>query len=230
MFNLKHTLLIVICAALLLAACSGAPAGTPATAPTAEPTTAPAATNTPAPTATSEATATLEPTVAAPPLAGGDCLVGNWNFADMSDYFASVMSQAGGVAEYIGEEGSVNYTFGADGKAQVEADNFTIKLRATTQGLALDINVKINGTATADYTTHEPNEITFANAQTSGFTFSATLNEQELFSGTPDEMMALFGVSPDPQYNTFTYECSATTLKYTPPVPNARPVVLERIP
>jgi len=99
-----------------------------------------------------------------------------------------------------------------------------------TQGVVLDIVVSINGRATATYTLSDPDKITFSNPQLGNLTFSATLNGKELFTGTPDEMAAMFGVSPDPKYNTFPYECSGDTLKYTPPVKNARPLTFERVP
>jgi hypothetical protein len=98
------------------------------------------------------------------------------------------------------------------------------------QGVALDIVVSITGRATANYTLSDPNKITFSNPQMGDLKFSATLNGQELFAGTPDEMAAMFGVSPDPKYNTFTYECSGDTLKYTPPVKNAKPLTFKRVP
>jgi hypothetical protein len=147
----------------------------------------------------------------------------------MSAYFTSIMSKAGGPAKFVGQEGGIVYTFGANGKAQIDVQDFTAKLEITVQNLAIPIDVKMSGSATADYATGDSDKMTFSNAQTSGLKFSATMNGQVLFSTTPDDLAAAFGISPDPKYNTFTYDCSADTLNYTPPLPNAKPVVLKRV-
>ncbi len=230
------TLSICLCIALLLSACGSSATPTPVnnnpTAPTsAAPTSAPteAATNTPAPTNTPIPTDTPAPTETPAPITGSGCLVGVWQFNDMSAYFASVMSKAGNPAKFVGQEGAIVYTFGADGKAKIDVQDFTANLEITAQNLAIPIQIKMSGNATADYATSDPNKVTFSNAQTSGLKFSATMNGQVLFSSTPDELAAAFGISPDPKYNTFTYECSADTLNYTPPLPNAKPVVLKRV-
>ena len=237
MFRRSIVVIVVFCA-VLLAACGGGstPAATgnssssapsappaPTTAPTAAPTDTPAPTNTPAPTDT------LTPTEAPAQSGGASCLVGTWQFDDMSAYFTSVMSKAGGPAKFVGQEGAIVYTFGADGKAKIDVQNFTAKLEITAQNLSIPLDVKMSGSATADYATSGPDKVTFSNAQTSGLKFSATMNGQEVFSTTPDDLAAAFGISPDPKYNTFTYECSADTLNYTPPLPNAKPVVLKRV-
>ena len=234
MFRLRHGALIVICLTLFATACSGNATTTPAPA---QPTTQSAATaptappNPPVPSPTPQPTATTAPTATPAPAQGAACLVGvAWQFADMSDYFTSIMAQAGNGAKLAGQEGRVTYVFGNDGVTSVDAENFKMTLAVDVQGVALDIVVSINGRATANYTLSDPNRITFSNAQTGDLTFSATLNGQALFSGTPDEMAAMFGVSADPKYNTFTYECSGDTLKYTPPVKNAKPVTLKRVP
>lgn len=234
MFRLRSLALIVICLTLFVTACSSSATATPApTQPAAQAaataTTAP--TNTPVPSPTPRPTATTVPTATPAPAQGGACLVGAaWQLSDMSDYFTGVMAQAGNGAKFVGQDGRVTYVFGNDGTASVEADNFKMTLQVDVQGVALNIVVSINGRATANYTLSNPNKITFSNAQMGDLKFSATLNGSELFAGTPDEMAAMFGVSPDPKYNTFTYECSGDTLKYTPPVKNAKPLTFKRVP
>jgi len=239
MFRLQPLALTVICLTLFATACSSSATATPAsTQPvaTAQPTAAATAapTNTPAPspvppTATAAATATTTPTAIS--AQGAACLVmSSWQLADMSDYFAGIMAQAGSGAKFVGQDGTITYVFGNDGVASVDAENFKMTLGVDVQGVALNIIVSITGRATADYTLSDPNQITFSNPHLGDLKFSATLNGQELFTGTPDELAAMFGVSADPKYNTFTYECSGDTLKYTPPVKNARPLTFKRVP
>lgn len=234
MFHLRQVVLIVICLTLFATACSSSAPATPAPAPpvaqpTATATTAP--THTPIPSPTPQPTATTAPTATPAPTQGAACLVmTTWQLADMSDYFAGVMAQAGNGAKFVGQAGSITYVFGNDGIASVEADNFKLTLQVDAQGVALDIVVSIDGRATANYTLSDPDKIAFSNPQMGDLKFSATLNGQELFSGTPDEMSAMFGVSPDPKYNTVTYECNGDTLKYTPPVKNAKPLTFKRVP
>ena len=232
MFRLRHVALIILSLALFATACSSGATATPAPAqPTAPAAATTAPTNTPAPTPTPQPTATTAPTATPAPAEGAACLVmATWQFADMSAYFESIMAQSGGAAKFVGQDGTVTYVFGNDGVASVDADNFTMKLAIDVQGTAFEILVTINGQATANYTLSEPNQITFSNPQMGDLTFSATMNGQELFSSTPDELAAMFGVSEDPKYNTFTYECSGDTLKYTPPVENASPITLQRVP
>lgn len=221
-------ILLVLCAALFISACASA---TPAPARQQPVATQPPPTATTAPTNTPAPSPTPQPT-AAPALAqGAACLVGAaWRLADMSDYFSSVMAQAGSGATVASQDGSITYVFGNDGVASVEAEKFKLTLNVDVQGVALDIVVSIDGRATASYTLSDPNKVTFSKPQMGDLKFSATLNGTELFSSTPDELAAMFGVSPDPKYNTVTYECSGDTLKYTPPVKNAKPLTFKRVP
>ncbi len=223
----RYTVAVVLVLfTLLLAACGGgnAPTSSAPTSAPAVPTTAP----TPAPTNTPVPTNTPGPTNTPALAAGAACVVGTWEFSDMSEYFGSLMSQAGNPAQYEGQEGKIIYTFGADGKAKIEAQDFTAKLKITVQNLSFPMEVKMTGSATADYTTSDPNKVTFSNNDVGNFKLSITMNGQEMSSITSDELAA-FGLSSDPKYNTFTYECSGDTLKYTPPLPNVKPVVLKRV-
>ncbi len=147
----------------------------------------------------------------------------------MTDYFTGVMSQVVG-GEVVGQTGTVTYVFGNDGTASVKADNFKLTLKIKSQGLTIDIIVSINGHATAKFTLADPDKMIFSAAQLGDLTFNATVNGTEVLSGTPAEMAAMFGLSPDPKYSTFTYTCSDTTLSYTPPIQNAKPVVFKRVP
>ena len=146
----------------------------------------------------------------------------------MSAYFTSVMSKAGSVAKYLGQDGTIIYTFGADGKAKLSAQNFKVKMELTVGGASIPMDVNMTGSATANYATSDSNTVTFSSSDISDFKFSITVNGQETSALTGDELAGL-GMSSDPKYNTFTYECSADTLQYTPPVANAQPVVLKRV-
>ncbi len=138
--------------------------------------------------------------------------------------------EAGSGAKVARQDGSITYVFGNDGVASVEADGFKLTLNVDVQGVTLDIVVSIDGRATANYTLGDPNKVTFSNPKTGDLKFSATLNGQELFSSTSDELAAMFGVSSDPKYETSTYECSGDMLTYTPPVKNAKPLTFKRVP
>ena len=229
-------ILTMLCVALLGAACNSpasttpAPAQQPSAAP-AQPTAQPTATATLAPTTTPAPTATTAPTATPAPAQGAACLTRSpWQLADMSDYFTGVMAQVGNGAKFVGQDGTVTYVFGTDGTASVTADNFKMTLGVDVQGVTLNIVVSINGHATSNYTLSDPNKITFSKPELGDLKFSATMNGTELLSGTPDELAAMFGISPDSKYNTFTYDCNGDTLKYTPPVKNARPLTFKRVP
>ena len=229
---------------LVLSACSSAPATTapaapaaapttsaPTVAPTNAPTTAPtvAPTDTPAPTPTTAPTATSAPTAAPLPASGGACLVGTWELSDMSTYMESVMAKSGSAVTLVGQTGGFVYTFGADGNAHVEAQDFTMKMSMDVQKLKFDINITISGAADSQYTA-TADKVTYSNGETKNLKVSATMNGTELFSTTPDELAAMFGVSPDPKYNTFGYQCQGDTLVYTPPITDAQPITLKRVP
>ena len=231
MHHSRLFVVVMLCLALLASACTSATTTTPAPAAPTQPAVQPTATATAAPTNTPAPTATTAPTATSAPAQGAACLVmASWQLADMSDYFRGVMSQAGNGAKFIGQDGTVTYVFGNDGVASVEADNFKMTLAVDVQGTTLNIIVSLNGHATADFTLSDPDRITFSHPQMGDLKFSATMNGTELLSGTPAELAAMFGVSPDPKFNTFTYDCSGDTLTYTPPVQNARPLVFKRVP
>jgi hypothetical protein len=128
-----------------------------------------------------------------------------------------------------GREGSVRLTFGADGKAAMAANQWKVTLTGKVQNVPLTIVVSINGEATADYTAAD-GQIVFSNRQSDNMVMSSTVNGQELFSGTSDELASLFGIAgSDNAYNTFPYECAGSTLRYTPPIKNASQVILTRV-
>ena len=240
MYHSRFLVLIMLSVALLASACTSAATATPAPAATAQqqqssapaqPVVQPSATATTALTNTPAPTATSAPTATPAPAQGAACLVmASWQLADMSDYFTGVMSQAGSGAKVASQTGTITYVFGNDGVASVEADNFKLTLAVDVQGTTINIVVSINGHATANFTLSDPDKITFSHPQMGDLTFSATMNGTELLSGTPDELAAMFGISPDPKYNTFAYDCSGDTLKYTPPVKNAKPLLFKRVP
>jgi hypothetical protein len=222
--------------AVVLSACSSAPATTapagpaPTTAaPTASaPTAAPTIVPTVAPTDTPAPTATTAPTATPLPASGSACLVGTWELSDMSTYMESVMAKSGSAVTLVGQTGGFVYTFGADGNAHVEAQDFTMKMSMDVQKLKFDINITISGAADSQYTA-TADKVTYSNGKVNGLKISATMNGTELFSTTPDELAAMFGVSPDPKYNTFGYQCDGDTLVYTPPIADAQPITLKRV-
>jgi hypothetical protein len=228
-------ILLVLCTALLISACTTT-ATTATSVPAQQPPAAPAATQPPptpttAPTNTPAPSPTPQPTATPAPAQGGACLVGvTWQLSNMTDYFTSVMAQAGGGPKVASQDGTITYVFGNDGIATMEADNFKLTLQVDVQSVSLDIVVDINGRATANFTLSDPNEITLSNPKMGDLKFGATLNGQKLFASTPDEMAAMFGVSPDSKYNTVTYSCTGDTLMYTPAVKNAKPLIFKRGP
>jgi hypothetical protein len=128
-----------------------------------------------------------------------------------------------------GREGTVRLTFGADGKAAMQADQWKVTLTGQVQNVPLTIVISVNGAATADYTAAD-GKIVFSNRQNDNMVMSSTVNGQELFSGTSDELAGLFGVSGKGNaFNTFPYECAGDVLRYTPPVTNAKAVILKRV-
>lgn len=231
-------LLMGLILALMLTACAGntatatpaAPASpaTSAPAPTSVPTSVPVApTATPVPTAVP--TATTAPTATpVPPATGNACLVGTWELSDMSQYMQSVMATSGSAVSLVGQSGKITYVFGADGSAKVDAQDFTMKMAMTVEKLTLELDVVMSGGATSTYAA-TADKVTFSGGELQGLKVSATMNGTEMFKSTPAELAAMFGVSPDPKYSTFGYQCTADKLVYTPPIDNAQPVVMNRV-
>src|SRR3989304_10170880 len=110
-FYARKFALAAVCLAMLVTACSNASTASTPTAPaTAMPTKAPTATPTvpptPVPTAT-KVPPTVTPTATSTPAAsqGASCIVGAWEFGNMSDFFASILSKSVGPVEFVGQEG-----------------------------------------------------------------------------------------------------------------------------
>ncbi len=234
MHRFKLLILILLCLALVASACTSAATTTPAPAapaqqqpsapPAAQPTATTAPTNTPAPTATSEPTDTPAPQTAS----SVDCLVGTWEISDFSQYFASIMVQIKTPFTISDQTGNLTLTFGPDGKALMKADQWKVTLTGNVQNVPLTIVISVNGTAKADYTAAD-GKIVFTNRTNDNMVMSSTVNGQELFSGTSDELAGLFGISgSNNAFNTFPYECAGNLLNYTPPVKNAKAVILKR--
>ena len=241
MFSLRRKVISMLLLAILVGGCSNPPSAT--TAPlTPASTTIPKATTVPAeparPTATLIPTATLNPTdtpvptpTALPaPATGATCLMGTWEVTDMSNYFAGVMSGADNMASIVDQSGQLLYSFAPDGRAAIKAKSFQEQVDVKMQGMTFKVVVAMNGQATSTYTTQDPDKFVFSDANSSGFKLSATVNGQDMFTGTTaDELAAAFGVSSDPKYNTTLYQCDGDTLKITPPVTDARPIILKRV-
>jgi hypothetical protein len=215
--NFSRTVLLA--AVLFLSACTSS---TNATSAPVSPTAIPA---TPAPTNTPQPTNTPAPTYTPTPISGAACLVGKWQVENLSGYMASLAVPG----QVLSESGPITYQFDKNGQARVTVDHFTMKVKAPVQGFTLNLNVVIDGEATARYTGSSSNQLAFSNVQLDGLTVSAGTGKRELFSGTPAEMADLFGLSLDPLFNTSTYSCRGDTLKYIPPLQNASEVVLTRV-
>jgi hypothetical protein len=142
----------------------------------------------------------------------------------LSSYVASLAVPG----QVLSESGPVTYQFDRNGQARVTVDQFAMKVKAPVQGLTLNLNVIIDGEVTAGYT-GASNQLAFSDVQLDGLTVSTGTGKRTLFSGTPTEMADLFGLALDPLFNTSTYSCRGDVLKYTPPLQNAREVVLKRV-
>jgi hypothetical protein len=212
---LRPTTLMVLMLVLVLTACNRSAPAQPTAIPT-----------TPAPTNTPQPTNTPAPTYTPTPISGAACLVGKWQVENLFGYMAALAVPG----QVLSESGPITYQFDRNGQARVTVDHFAMKVKAPVQGFTLNLNVVIDGEATARYTGSSSNQLAFTNVQLDGLTVSAGTGKRELFSGTPAEMADLFGLSLDPLFNTSTYSCRGDTLKYIPPLQNASEVVLQRIP
>ena len=222
----SQTVMLATVVMLAVTACS-VPAASPTATPipptaTTAPSPTPKPTNTPVPTHISEPATT----------SGDACVAGVWEVSDLGQYMASIMASAGASAEFqfAGQEGYLRYTFGPDGTATIDANDFVVNFAISMQDLTFDMSVSIDGTGTAAYEAGG-GEMLFSDPSVDDLTFSATMAGNELFSGTSNELASLFGVSADGTSTAFTYECSGDTFTYVPPVgiPGVQPVVLTRV-
>jgi len=228
--TVRSIVFIALTSLLLLTACNrsapvtSAPALPTAVPPTVAPTATAGPTFTPTSTSTPKPTNTPPPTYTPTPISGAACLIGQWQVEDLSSYLASLAVQG----QVLSESGPITYQFDKSGQARVTVDHFTMKVKVPVQGLLLNLNVVIDGDATARYTTDQSNQLAFSDVQLDGLTVSAGTGKRELFSGTPTEMADLFGLSLDPLFNTSMYDCRVDTFKYRP-LPEASAVILKRI-
>jgi hypothetical protein len=143
---------------------------------------------------------------------------------------SSIMASVGQDSElkFAGQDGYVRYTFGADGKTTIDANQFSIRFTLSMQGLAFEIAVTIDGTASADYAV-DSGKMTFSNVSGDDLKLSATLNDTDLFEGqSTNQLESLFGLSSAGP-STFAYQCDGNAMTYTPPIGNADPVILKRV-
>jgi hypothetical protein len=147
---------------------------------------------------------------------------------DPAGFVASLTAQTKAAAQVLADAGPITYQFNPDGTARVAVDQFKLKMKVPVRGLPLNLDVIIDGEATADYATSEPDQLTFSDAQLDDLQISAKVGKQALFAGTAPEVAELLGVSLDPLFNSSAYDCQADTLKYTP-LANADEVVLKRV-
>ncbi len=212
---------LALAALLLLSACNPA-APAPALQPASPTLTAP-----PAPTSTPSPTSTPAPTFTPTPISGEACLKGKWQVSDPAGFVNSLTAQTKATAQVLNDAGPITYQFNPDGTARVTVDQFKLKMKVPLRGLPFNLDVAINGEATANYATRGSDQLTFSNAQLDGLKISAKAGQQELFAGTAKEMADLFGFSLDPLFNTSMYDCRADTFKYRP-LPNTTAVILKR--
>lgn len=168
-------------------------------------------------------------TIVSTPLAqaasGAACIVGTWELADLSEYMKSVVPDTGGTLTYQGMSGTARYIFGADGKAQIEAENLTVSYLMGGD-INLDFQVGFNGTGTADYTVAEGNLLSTTNVNVDALALTLTMGGVPFGdSSTLGSMIPFFG-----ETTTATpFTCTSTTLSYTPAAEGAQAVVFTRI-
>ncbi len=189
---------------------------------TAQPTSTSTVTRTPEPTNTP--TATYTPT----PISGAACLTGQWQVTDPANFVASLTEKTKATAQVLNNAGPITYQFKPDGTAHINADQFKLKMKVPVSGFPINLDVTINGEATANYAAPSSDQLKFSNAQLDGLHISAKVGNRELFAGTANEMADMFGFSLDPLFNTSMYDCRADTFKYRP-LPDASAVILKRM-
>jgi hypothetical protein len=147
----------------------------------------------------------------------------------MSSYLASLTGGTNTQAQVLSESGPITYQFDGQGRARVTVNQLLTKMRVPVGGIPLNLNVTISGTATAIYTTLDPDTLTFSDAQLGGLTVSAKLGSRQLFGGTATQVADQFGFSLAPLFSAAAYDCRVDTLKYTPPLQGAQEVLMQRI-
>ncbi len=169
-----------------------------------------------------------ESTPAAPPAqaaSGAECIVGTWELTDLSEYMKSVVPDTGGTLTYQGTSGSARYIFGADGKAQIQADNLQVSYKMGA-GINLDFQVGLNGSGTADYTVAEGNLLSTTNVNVDGLALTLTMGGVPFGdSSSLGSMIPFFGETS----SAMPFTCTSTTLTYTPAAQGAQPVTFTRV-
>jgi hypothetical protein len=156
------------------------------------------------------------------------CLLGAWQVLDYEAFMVAALGLAGADTSAVpvtfeGAGGSMAFTFDAS-TITYTASEFELRGSAVTQGIAIQVVIRISGTATASYEVAEKGVIDIVEVDASGFTITA-----ESFVGggsagvMPMEPLDWIFFASD----TYGYTCSKTSLQLTIP-PLAVPVVLQR--
>jgi hypothetical protein len=156
------------------------------------------------------------------------CLLGAWQVLDYEAFMVAALGLAGADTSAVpvtfeGASGSMAFTFDAS-TITYTASEFELRGSAVTQGIAIQVVVRISGTATASYEVTEKGVIDIIEVDASGFTITA---ESFVGGGSAgvmpmDALDWIFFAS-----DTYGYTCSKTSLQLTIP-PLAVPVVLQR--
>ncbi|MBI5564922.1 MAG: hypothetical protein HY870_08510 [Chloroflexi bacterium] len=218
--------------ALLLTACARPPVVpvTPAVSPTltatVRPTRTSTPTRTPTPTATPTRTPTPTPTFTPTPVTGAACLIGEWTLENPDAFAAVLIARSGlqGTADVTG--GGLTYTFGAGRQASVEADNVAVQLKLKRGIFAFNATGTMDGVVTAAYEVSNNSELRFSQVNDERLRLRLVVNGLEGLFGSGQDQAALFGLPA--QNSVLRFDCVGDTLRYTPLVKDAPPLIWAR--
>ncbi|HEX6506973.1 MAG TPA: hypothetical protein VF221_05005 [Chloroflexota bacterium] len=191
--------------------CHTVKSGSPA-APTAT------STSTAAPTSTTTATATAP---AAPTAAS--CLVGSWDASSIWTAIGAYIRSKGVDVQLQQSSGSLQYNFSPDGTLVLQANHASAGFSAS----GLPATLTLNGTAVARWSNPAVGTVEFAQADTSGLTYTLTVAGQDLSQSIPG-LLGSFGL-PSGTATDDPYTCTDTTLQLTLPLQPTLIVSLPRI-
>ncbi len=186
------------------------------------------------PTAKSAPTVTPESILPTLPAATSStsCVVGTWHFEDLAAHLLTVISGFDHFGfKLVDSQGDVFVTFSADGRVDVQANQFSAKM--ATQQIAN--RFFMDGRATAGYTIDGTGQVTLTDIDLKHLRFTETRFFDEPVLATADDLTnrlaaAAAGVEPPitvrPFSATIDLECSDRTLQYAPGI---QPMQLTRL-
>jgi hypothetical protein len=176
----------------------------------------PPATPTPLPTATF--TPTPQP---------AECPLGTWEAQDFSSVLqiilTNALSQASTVSE-VSSTGSLRFTLNQDGTLIGAADRFKVQTKVNLSFLPLNVEVDMNGTASADYSLDKANQtISYSNFDPGDLTINTSANGISM-----DQQIDLNGLMLGAENGTTTtqYQCQGDTLLISLPIEQAQGQVI----